>query len=117
MKFFVVLLVLVLTFSLSMSAAIAGSPFAELCLKVMGASKKTVEKEINTVGRAIKGTADVIVEEGKDVGALLKGDGSKAKDVLVKPVKGATAVAGEAAYGVLNAPIEAGKEIAEEDVK
>ena len=39
------------------------------------------------------------------------------KDTLEKPVRGATAVAGEAAYGVLNAPIEAGQETFGEEVK
>jgi len=114
MKWVVVMLVLMLALSLSAGTAAAGSPFKELCLKVMGMTGKTVEKEVNTVGRAVKGTADVVVEEAKDIGGLMTGDGSKARDIVEKPVRGATAVAGEAAYGVLNAPIEAGREVAEE---
>ncbi len=112
MRIFVILLILMLTFSLSTDVAMAKeSPFKRLCLKMMGLAKKTVEKEVNTVGRTIKKSADVVVEEVKDLGSLATGDTSKAKDVLVKPVRGATAVAGEAAYGVLNAPIEAAEEV------
>jgi hypothetical protein len=120
MIFFVILLVLALTFSFMTNSEAAekkGSPFKELCLKILGLSKKTVEKEVSAVGRGIKKGADVVVQEGKDIGALVTGDGSKAKDILVKPVKGATEMVGETTYDVINAPIEAGKEVAEEDIK
>lgn len=119
-RFFVIPLVLMLTLSLTSGVAMAekkGSPFKELVLKMFGYTSKTVEKEVNTVGRGIKKSTDVVVEEVKDVGKLATGDASKAKDVLVKPVTGATEAAGETAYGVLNAPIEAGKEVKGEDVK
>ena len=58
-----------------------GSPFKDFCLKLMGMSKKTVEKEVNAVGRGIKKGADVVVEEVKDVVKLATGDTSKAKDI------------------------------------
>ena len=109
MKFFVIMLILMLTLSFLAGTAMAGSPFKELCLKVMGITTKTVEKEVNVIGRGIKKTTDVVIEEVEDVGKAATGKGS-VKDVLVKPVRGATAVAGEAAYGVLNAPIEAAEE-------
>ena len=111
MRFFAMFLVLVLTLSFTTGVAMASSPFKELCLKIMGVTTKTVEKEVNAVGRGVKKGADVVVEEVKDVGSLVTGDISKTKDVLEKPVRGATAVAGEAAYGVLNAPIEAAEEV------
>ena len=116
MRFFVVMLILMLAISLTTGTAMAGSPFKELCLKAMGLAGKTVEKEVNVVGYTIKKTTDVVVEEVKDVGKLATGKGS-VKDTLEKPVRGATAVAGEAAYGVLNAPIEAGQETFGEEVK
>lgn len=104
------LLVLVFTISLSAGVATAGSPFKEMVLKVLGHTSKTVEKEVNTVGRGIKKGADVVAEEAKDIGGLATGD-SEVKDVLVKPVKGAADMAGETAYGVVNAPIEAAEEV------
>ncbi len=116
MRLFAVVLSVLFVFTLFADAALAKqikSPFKRLCLKIMGISTKTVEKEVNTVGRGIKKTTDIVVEEGKDVGKLMKGDGSKAKDVLVKPVTGATEVVGETAHGVITAPIEAGKEVYE----
>ena len=116
-RFFVVLLALALIFSLTADAIAAekkGSPFKKLILGMMGMTKKTVEKEVNAVGKGVKKGADVVVEEVKDVGALATGDGSKVKDVLVKPVKGTADMAGETAYDVINAPIEAGRETAEE---
>ena len=94
-----------------------GSPFKDLCLKLMGMSKKTVEKEVNAVGRGIKKGANVVVEEVKDVGKLATGDTSKAKDILVKPVMGTTEAVGETAHDVINAPIEAGKEVSGECTK
>ena len=114
MRFFAILLILALTLSLTadvMAADKKSSPFKEMCLKVMGFSKKTVEKEVSAVGRGIKKGADVVVEEVKDVGALVTGDGSKAKDILVKPVKGTTDMVGKTVYDVINAPIEAAEEI------
>ena len=120
MRIFVVLLVLALAISLTADTAMAEKkrgPFAEACLKMMGLSKKTIEKEVNTVGYGIKKGTDVVVEEVKDVGKLATGDASKTKDILVKPVTGATKVAGETAYGVINAPIEATQEVYGEDVK
>ena len=117
MRFFVILLVLVLTFSLTTGTAMAGSPFKELCLKMMGLTKKTVEKEVNVIGRGIKKGADIVVEEVKDIGSLATGDASKTKDVLVKPITGTTEMVGETTYGVINVPIEAAQEVAEEDIK
>lgn len=120
MRFFATLLVFVLIFSLTTNAVAAekkGSPFKKMVLKMMGMAKKTVEKEVSAVGRGIKKGADVVVEEVKDVGKLATGDMSKAKDVLVKPVTGTTEMVGKTAYDVINAPIEAGKEVAEEDIK
>ena len=120
MRIFVALLVLVLSVTLLSGTATAekkSSPFKELCLKAMGLSRKTVEKGVSTVGRGIKKSADIVIEEVKDVGKLATGDASKAKDVLVKPVEGAAEVVGETTYGVINAPIEAGREIAEGDIK
>lgn len=119
-RFLVMPLVAVLVFALSTGVAMAekkSSPFKELVLKLFGYTTKTVEKEVDTVGKGIKKGADIVVEEVKDVGSLATGDVSKAKDVLVKPVKGVAEVAGETAYGVVTAPIEAGKEVAEEDIK
>ena len=116
MRFFVIMLTLMLTLSFLVGTAMAGSPFKRLCLKAMGMTTKTVEKEVNVIGKGIKKTTDVVIEEVKDVGKAATGKGS-VEDVLVKPVRGATAVAGEAAYGVLNAPIEAAQEVTEEDVK
>lgn len=110
-------LVLILVLSTGVAMAEKSSPFKDLVFKMFGFTKKTVEKEVNTVGKGVKKGADVVVEEVKDVGSLATGDTSKAKDVLVKPVKGTAKVAGETAYGVVNAPIEAGKEVAEEDIK
>jgi predicted component of type VI protein secretion system len=114
MRMFVMLLVMTLTLSLCAGTAMAGSPFKEMVLKVLGHTSKTVEKEVNTVGKGVKKTADIVVEEVKDTGKLVTGDGSKVKDVLVKPVQGAAEVTGETAYGVINAPIEAGKKDSEE---
>ena len=54
MKVLVVLVVMALTLSLTTSAAMAGSPFKEMVLKMMGYTAKTVEKEVDTVGRGIK---------------------------------------------------------------
>ena len=116
----VLLLVAILIFSLAINAEAAdkkGSPFKRLCLKAMGLSKKTVEKEVNAIGRGIKKGADVVVQEGKDIGMLVTGDGSKAKDILVNPVKGTTEMVGETTYDVINAPIEAGKEVSGCDIK
>jgi len=106
---------IVLAFALSFTlCANAGekkaSPFQEMVLKLMGMSQKTVEKEVNAVGRGIKKGADVVVEEAKDLGKLATGDKSKAKDVLVKPVMGATEAVGKTTHDVINAPIEAGEE-------
>ena len=120
-RFFIILLTVILVFSLTASVATAaekkGSPFKDLVLRVFGYTKKTVEKEVTTVGEGIKKGADIVVEEVKDVGELVTGDTSKAKDVLVKPITGTTEMVGETAHGVITAPIEAGKEIAEEEVK
>ena len=121
MRIFIAVVAFAIALSFAMSAAEAaekkGSPFVDLCHKVMGFSKKTVEKEVNTVGKGIKKTTDIVVQEGKDVGALMKGDGSKAKDILVKPVTGAVETVGETGHGVISAPLEAGKEVSEEGVK
>jgi len=120
MRLLVVMLALALALSFATSAAAEdkeGSPFKELVLKVMGVSKKTVEKEVNAVGRGIKKGADVVVEEAKDIGKLATGDVSKTKDVLVKPVTGTAEMVGETAHDVINAPIEAGKEVTKEETK
>ncbi|MEA3305495.1 MAG: hypothetical protein U9R52_01615 [Candidatus Omnitrophota bacterium] len=119
-RFLVMPLALVLVFALSAGTAMAdgkSSPFKDLVLKMFGYSGKVVKKEVNTIGRGIKKGADVVVEEVKDIGSLATGNASKAKDVLVKPVKGAAKAVGETTYGIVNAPIEAGKEITEEDIK
>ena len=111
MKFFVMFLIAVMAFSVTMVEAMAKeSPFAKLCLKVMGVTSKTIEKEVNVVGSGIKKTVDVVVEEVKDVGELATGKGD-VKDVLVKPVEGIAEVVGETTYGVINAPIEAVEEV------
>ncbi|MBN1872144.1 MAG: hypothetical protein JW800_06185 [Candidatus Omnitrophica bacterium] len=119
-RFASIVLVLALIFSVATTAAAGdkkGSPFKEVVLKMMGMSKKTVVKEVNAVGRGVKKSADVVVEEVKDVGKLATGDASKAKDVLVKPVKGATEAVGQTAHDVINAPIEAHKETYSGEVK
>ena len=46
MRFFVALLILVVTISLAAGTAMAGSPFKRLCLKAMGFTSKTVEKVV-----------------------------------------------------------------------
>ena len=110
----VVILAIMLSVGLLAGEACAekkGSPFRDLCMRMFGYAKKTVEKEVNVVGRGIKKGADVVVEEVEDVGRLATGDSSKAKDVLVKPVEGTAEMVGETTYGVINAPIEAGQEI------
>ena len=119
-KVFVALLVFALSFSLLAGMAIAedtGSPFTDAVKKMFGFTSKTTEKGVNAVGTGIKKSTDVVIQHGKDTGDLIKGDSSKTDDVLIKPVKAATTVAGEVAYGVLNAPLEAGQEVSEEDVK
>ncbi|MBL7071866.1 MAG: hypothetical protein ISS26_06855 [Candidatus Omnitrophica bacterium] len=121
-RFVVLILAVIMVVSLAAGAAIAeekkSSPFKEAVLKMMGMAGKTVAKEVNAVGRGIKGTTDVVVEEVKDVGALATGDGSKVKEILVEPVTGAAEVVGETAHDVINAPIEAGQEtFGEEEVK
>lgn len=116
MRFFVIVVTLMLTLSFLAGTAMAGSPFKELCLKAMGMTTKTVEKEVNVIGKGIKKTTDVVVEEVKDVGKAATGKGS-IKDVLVKPVEGTAEVVGETTYGVINAPIEAGQETFGEEVK
>ena len=120
MKFFVLMVVMILTFSLTTGVAMAekkGSPFKDLILRMFGYTKKTVEKEVTAIGEGIKKGADVVMEEVKDVGELVTGDTSKVKDVLVKPVTGTTEMVGETAHDVIVAPIEAGKEVAEEEIK
>lgn len=117
-KFFVALLVSVLAISFSMTAKAEmsdkpDSPFKNAVMKLFGWTSKTTEKSVNAIGAGVKKSADVVVEEVKDVGELATGKGSKAKDVLVNPVTGITEAAGETAYGVLNAPIEAGEEVGE----
>ena len=119
-KIFVALLVFAVSFSLSAGLAIAediGSPFTDAVRKMFGFTSKTTEKGVNAVGTGIKKSTDVVIQHGKDTGDLVTGDTSKVGDVLIKPVKAATTAVGEAAYGVLNAPIEAGQEVSEEDVK
>lgn len=115
MRFWVIVLVAVMSFSLVIGAAAAeeeeGNRFVNAIKRFFGATGKTVENEVNTVGMGVKGTADVVVEEAKDVGALATGDGSKAKDVVVKPVTGTAEVVGQTAHDVINAPIEAGQEV------
>lgn len=115
MRFFTLFLILIMVFSVSVCAEAkevkSSSPFKSMVLKMFGYTTKTVEKEVNAVGRGIKKGADVVVEEVKDIGGLATGDVSKTKDVLVKPVKGVTETAGETAYDVLNAPIESAEEM------
>ena len=56
-RFLVMPLVLVLVFVLSTGVAMAekkSSPFKELVFKAFGFTKKTVEKEVDTVGKGIK---------------------------------------------------------------
>ena len=121
MRIFIAVVAFAIALSFAMSVAEAAekksSPFKNLVYKIFGFSKKTVQKEINAVGTGIKKGADVVVQEGKDVGALMKGDKSKAKDILVKPIKGAVEMVGETGHGVISAPLEAGKEVSEEDIK
>ena len=119
-KFFVALLVFAVSFSLSAGLAIAedtGSPFTDAVMKMFGFTSKTTEKGVNAVGTGIKKSTDVVIEHVKDTGDLVTGDISKTDDVLIKPIKAATTAVGEAAYGVLNAPLEAGQEVSEEDIK
>ena len=118
-RYAVAILVFALVFSLAANAAAEGkkSPFVQAMLKMMGMSKKTVEKEVTAVGRGVKKGADVVVEEVKDVGKLAAGDDSKAKDILVKPVKGTTEMVGQTAHDVIKAPIEAHQETYSDDVK
>ena len=102
MRIFVALLILALSITLMTGTAEAKeSPFVKLMSKVFGFTTKTVEKEVNVVGEGVKKSTDIVVEEVKDVGCLVTGDGSKAKDVLVKPVTGTAEVAGETTYGVI----------------
>jgi len=122
MRFGVIVLVVIMSFSLAIGAAVAeeeeGNRFINAIKRFFGATGKTVEKEVNAVGMGIKGTADVVVEEVKDVGELATGDGSKVKDIVVKPVTGTTEVVGQTAHDVINAPIEAGQEVyGEEEVQ
>ncbi len=118
-KFFVLVLVsaLALSFSMTTKAEAAdkpGSPFQDAVMKMFGWTSKTTEKSVSAVGTGVKKTADVVVDEVKDAGELVTtGKGEKVKDVLVKPVTGTTEAVGGTAYGVLNAPIEAGKEVSE----
>lgn len=115
MRFVVLALVMILILSLATGAVAEEqkikSPFKKLVLKVMGLAGKTVEKEVKAVGEGIKKTADVVVEEVKDVGKLATGDTSKVKDVLVKPVTGTTEAVGETVHDVITAPIEAAEEV------
>ena len=115
MKLFVLMLVAILALSLTTGVAMAekkkGSPFKRAVLKMMGLAGKTVEKEVKAIGKGVKKTADVVVEEVKDVGKLATGDTSKVKDVLVKPVTGITEAVGETAHDVIVAPIEAAEEV------
>ncbi len=117
-KFFVVLLVSVLAVSFSVTAKAEtsdkpGSSFKNVVLRMFGWTSKTTQKSVNAIGTGVKKTADVVVEETKDLGELSTGKGSKVKDVLTKPITGTTEAVGETAYGVLNAPIEAGSEVSE----
>ena len=112
-KCFIYFFAVVLIFSFATIASAkekSSSPFKNVVLKMMGMSKKTVQKEVNAVGRGIKKGADVVAEEAKDVGKLATGDKSKAKDILVKPVMGATEAVGQTAHDVIKAPIEAAQE-------
>ncbi|MBU4377074.1 MAG: hypothetical protein KKD29_06335 [Candidatus Omnitrophica bacterium] len=111
-KFFVVLLVSVLAISFSMvTKAEAGSPFADAVMKMFGYGAKTTEKTVNAVGTGVKKTGDMVGQEAKDLGDVVTGKGSKVKDVIVNPVTKSTEAVGGTAYGVVNAPIEAGKEV------
>lgn len=123
-KLLVMLLVSVLAISFSMTAKAEtadkpSSPFKEAIMKMFGYGAKTTEKAVNAVGAGIKKTGDMVVDEAKDLGEVVTGEGSKVKDVLVNPVTKSAEAAGEAAYGVVNAPIEAGKEVygTKEDAK
>ena len=115
MRFAVIVLAVILSLTLVVGVSMAeeqqGNRFINAIKRFFGATGKTVENEVNAVGKGVKGTADVVTEEVKDVGALATGDGSKAKDVLVKPVTGSAEVVGEAAHDVINAPIKAGQEV------
>ena len=114
MRFIILALVVILTISLATGAMAeekVKSPFKRVFLKMIGLAGKTVEKEVKAVGKGIKKTADVVVEEVKDVGELATGDTSKVKDVLVKPIIGTTEVVGETAHDIIVAPIEAAEEV------
>ncbi len=114
-RILVIVLAAAIVMSLTVGAALAeeqdGNRFMNAVKRFFGATGKTVEKEVNAVGMGVKGTTDVVTEEVKDVGALATGDGSKAKDIVVKPIMGTTEVVGETAHDVINAPIEAGQEV------
>ena len=117
-KFFIVLLVSVLAISFSMTtkaeaADKSGSPFKDAIMKMFGYGAKTTEKTVNAVGTGVKKTGDMVGQEAKDLGEVATGKGSKVKDVIVNPVTKSTEAVGGTAYGVLNAPIEAGKEVSE----
>ncbi|MFH0840112.1 MAG: hypothetical protein V1883_03755 [Candidatus Omnitrophota bacterium] len=115
-KFFVVLLVSVMAVSFSMvtkaeAADKPGSPFADAVMKMFGYGAKTTEKTVNAVGTGVKKTGDMVGQEARDLGDVATGKGSKVKDVIVNPVTKSTEAVGGTAYGVVNAPIEAGKEV------
>lgn len=114
-RFAVLVLAAVLVVSFAANVAFAQekkeSPFKQVILKMMGLTGKTVHKEVNAVGEGVKGATDVVVKEAKDVGALVTGDTSKTKDVLIEPVKGTAEVVGQTANDVITAPIEATKEV------
>ena len=116
-KFFVLFVActLVLSFSISTARAEdkAGSPFKDAIMKMFGYGAKTTEKTVNAVGTGVKKTGDMVGQEVKDLGDVATGKGEKVKDVVVNPVTKSTEAVGGTAYGVLNAPIEAGREISE----
>ena len=115
-KFLILAVVFVLTFSLSIGSAMAEqkeSPFKSLIAKIFGFTTKTVHKEVKAVGKGVKKSADVVTEEVKDVGKVVTGDVSKTKDVLVKPVTGTAEMVGTTANEIVTAPIDAAKEVSE----
>ncbi len=117
--YLVVTLVLVATFALTMSAVAENKSFKQASRDTAKASvnypANLVNESVNTVGKAVKGTADTVVNTGKAVGKTVTGDVNAAPEIVTEPVKGAAVTIKNATVDTVETPIIAGKKTAEQN--
>ncbi|MBD3379166.1 MAG: hypothetical protein GF408_01745 [Candidatus Omnitrophica bacterium] len=74
-----------------------------------------VNESVNTVGKAVKGTADMVADTGKAVGKTVTGQPGSAPDIVTAPVKGSAETVKNAAVDTVETPVKAGKKTAEQN--